>query len=163
MMKDFKFFRGYSKIGTLNTMDGMMAVTASIYNPHTYWTPEESERQRIERMRISNDLYNEMSQAYEQNRIRQQQRRLAEQVAIAERISQNLTQIEGQQYRLFQTTNTITVNPSLWSKVKIFGTRVKLFFKECFQQEPVGLILCTILLFILFIVMFIFFMKLFGK
>jgi len=91
-----------------------------------------------------------MLQAYEQNRIRQQQRRLAE------RISQNLTQIEGQQYRLFQATNTITVNPSLWSKVKIFGTRVKLFFKECFQ---VGLIFCTILL---FIVMFIFFMKLFG-
>ena len=152
-MTPFKFFRGYSKIGTLNTMDGMMAVTASIYNPHNYWTPEESERQRIERMRISNELYGEMLQAYEQNRIRQQQRRLAE------RISQNLTQIEGQQYRLFQATNTITVNPSLWSKVKIFGTRVKLFFKECFQQEPVGLIFCTILL---FIVMFIFFMKLFG-
>lgn len=144
-MTPFKFFRGYSKIGTLNTMDGMMAVTASIYNPHNYWTPEESERQRIERMRISNELYGEMLQAYEQNRIRQQQRRLAE------RISQNLTQIEGQQFRY-----TITVNPSLWSKVKIFGTRVKLFFKECFQ---VGLIFCTILL---FIVMFIFFMKLFG-
>jgi len=121
-------------------------VTASIYNPHNYWTPEESERQRIERMRISNELYGEMLQAYEQNRIRQQQRRLAK------RISQNLTQIEGQQFRY-----TITVNPSLWSKVKIFGTRVKLFFKECFQQEPVGLIFCTILL---FIVMFIIFMEL---
>ena len=148
-MTPFKFFRGYSKIGTLNTMDGMMAVTASIYNPHNYFTPEESERQRIERMRISNELYGEMLQAYEQNRIRQQQRRLAE------RISQNLTQIEGQQFRY-----TITVNPSLWSKVKIFGTRVKLFFKECFQQEPVGLIFCTILL---FIVMFIIFMELFGR
>ena len=148
-MTPFKFFRGYSKIGTLNTMDGMMAVTASIYIPHNYFTPEESERQRIERMRISNELYGEMLQAYEQNRIRQQQRRLAE------RISQNLTQIEGQQFRY-----TITVNPSLWSKVKIFGTRVKLFFKECFQQEPVGLIFCTILL---FIVMFIIFMELFGR
>ena len=158
-MTPFKFFRGYSKIGTLNTMDGMMAVTASIYNPHNYWTPEESERQRIERMRISNELYGEMLQAYEQNRIRQQQRRLAEQVAIAERMSQNLRQIEEQQYRLFQATSTISVKPTLWNKFKIFGTRVKLFFKECFQQEPVGLIFCTILL---FIVMFIFFMKLFG-
>jgi hypothetical protein len=151
-MTPFKFFRGYSKIGTLNTMDGMMAVTASIYNPHTYWTPEESERQRIERMRISNELYGEMSQAYEQNRIRQQQRRLAEQVAIAERMSQNLTQIEGQQYRLFQATSTITV--------KIFGTRVKLVLKECWHLEPIRLAFVTILM---FITMIIFFINLFIK
>jgi hypothetical protein len=161
-MTPFKFFRGYSKIGTLNTMDGMMVVTGSIsiYNPYIYWAPEESERQRIERMRISNELYGEMSQAYEQNRIRQQQRRLAEQVAIAERISQNLTQIEGQQYRLFQATSTITVNPSLWNKIKIFGTRVKLVLKECWHREPIGLAFVTILM---FITMVIFFINLFIK
>jgi hypothetical protein len=47
--------------------------------------------------------------------------------------------------RLFQATTTITVNPTLWTKVKIFGTRVKLFFKECFRQEPIGLIFVTLL------------------
>ena len=134
-------------------------MTASFFDPSTRWTPEESERIRIERMRISNDLRDEMLQVYQQNRI-QEETRLPELEMNWERISQSIRQIEEQQLRLFQATTTLTVNPSLWSKVKIFGTRVKLFFKECFQQEPVGLIVATVLL---FVVMFIFFMKLFGR
>ena len=156
-MTKFKFFRGF--IGTINFVEGEAYMTASFFNPSTRWTPEESERIRIERMRISNDLRDEMLQVYQQNRI-QEETRLPELEMNWERISQSIRQIEEQQLRLFQATTTLTVNPSLWSKVKIFGTRVKLFFKECFQQEPVGLIVATVLL---FVVMFIFFMKLFGR
>ena len=61
--------------------------------------------------------------------------------------------------KLFQATTTITVNPTLWTKVKIFGTQVKLFFKECWQHEPIGLIFVTILF---CLVSFIGIMKLFG-
>jgi hypothetical protein len=64
-----------------------------------------------------------------------------------------------EQIRLFQATTTITVNPSPWTKVKIFGTRVKLFIKECFQQEPIGLIFVTLLM---CVISFIGIMKLFG-
>ena len=156
-MTKFKFFRGF--IGTINFVEGEAYMTASFFDPSTRWTPEESERIRIERMRISNDLRDEMLQVYQQNTI-QEETRLPELEMNWERISQSIRQIEEQQLRLFQATTTLTVNPSLWSKVKIFGTRVKLFFKECFQQEPVGLIVATVLL---FVVMFIFFMKLFGR
>jgi len=155
-MTKFKFFRGY--IGTINIMDGEAYMTASLYNPNTYWTPEESERLRNERMRISNDIHNEMLQVYQQNII-QEETRLPELEMNWERISQSIRQIEEQQLRLFQATSVITVNPPLWTKVKIFGTRVKLFFKECFQQEPVGLIVATLLM---CVVSFIGIMKLFG-
>jgi hypothetical protein len=63
------------------------------------------------------------------------------------------------QIRLFQATTTVTVNPTPWTKVKIFGTRVKLFFKECFRQEPIGLIFVTLLT---TIITFIGIAKLFG-
>jgi hypothetical protein len=139
-------------------MDGEAYMTASLYNPNTYWTPEESERLRNERMRISNDIHNEMLQVYQQNII-QEETRLPELEMNWERISQSIRQIEEQQLRLFQATSVITVNPPLWTKVKIFGTRVKLFFKECFQQEPVGLIVATLLM---CVVSFIGIMKLFG-
>ena len=116
-MRQFKFFKGH--IGTLDAVDGQTYATASIYNPNTYLTPEESERLRIER----------------------------------------INRIEEQQLRLFQATTTITVNPTLWTKIKIFGTQVKLFFKECWQYEPIGLIFVTILF---CLVSFIGIMKLFG-
>ena len=155
-MNRFKFIRGY--VGTLNSIDGWTAVTASFFDPSTRWTPEELERLRIERMRISNDLRDEMLQVYQQNRI-QEETRLPELEMNWERISQSIRQIEEQQLRLFQATSVITVNPPLWTKIKIFGTRVKLFFKECFHHEPVGLIVATLLF---CAVSFIFIMKLFG-
>jgi hypothetical protein len=70
-----------------------------------------------------------MLQVYQQNRI-QEETRLPELEMNFERISQSIRQIENQQLRLFQATTTVTVNPTPWTKVKIFGTRVKLFFKE---------------------------------
>lgn len=155
-MTKFKFFRGF--IGTINFVEGEAYMTASLYNPNTYWTPEEVERIRNQRIQISNDLQHELFQIYQQNRI-QEETRLVEQETMRERISQSINQIEEQQLRLFQATTTITVNPTLWTKVKIFGTRVKLFFKECFQHEPVGLIVATLLM---CLVSFIGIMKLFG-
>jgi len=64
-----------------------------------------------------------------------------------------------EQIRLFQATTTVTVNPTLWTKIKIFGTQVKLFFKECWQYEPIGLIFVTLLT---SVVAFIGIMKLLG-
>ena len=110
-MTKFKFFRGF--IGTINFVEGEAYMTASFFDPSTRWTPEESERIRIERMRISNDLRDEMLQVYQQNRI-QEETRLPELEMNWERISQSIRQIEEQQLRLFQATSTITVNPTLW-------------------------------------------------
>ena len=152
-MTKFIFLRGY--LGTINMMDSQTFATASLYNPNTFWTPEESERLRIERMRISNDLRDDLLR--DLGHI--EQTRLTEQESMIENISRSLNQIQEQQLRLFQATTTVTVNPTIWTNIKIFGTRFKLVLKECWQREPIGLIFCTTLL---FIVMFIFFMKLFG-
>jgi hypothetical protein len=50
------------------------------------------------------------------------------------------------QIRLFQATTTVTVNPTLWTKVKIFGTRVKLVLIETWKLEPIGVVVVSILL-----------------
>ena len=155
-MTKFKFFRGF--IGTINFVEGEAYMTASFFNPSTRWTPEESERIRIERMRISNDLRDEMLQVYQQNTI-QEETRLPELEMNWERISQSIRQIEEQQLRLFQTTTTITVNPTLWTKIKIFGTNVKLVLKETWKSDPMGVIVMTCLV---SVVTFIGIMKLFG-
>ena len=154
-MTKFKFFKGF--IGTINFVEGEAYMTASLYNP-THWTSEEVERIRIERMRISNDLRDEMLQVYQQNRI-QEETRLPELEMNWERISQSIRQIEEQQLRLFQTTTTITVNPTLWTKIKIFGTNVKLVLKENWKSDPMGVIVMTCLV---SVVTFIGIMKLFG-
>jgi len=61
--------------------------------------------------------------------------------------------------RLFQATSTITVNPTLWAKVKIFGTGVKLALKATWRSEPIGVIYMTLLG---CLITFIGIMKLFG-
>jgi hypothetical protein len=63
------------------------------------------------------------------------------------------------QIRLFQATTTVTVNPTLWTKVKIFGTRVKLVLIETWKLEPIGVVVMTLLV---SVVTFIGVMKLFG-
>jgi hypothetical protein len=126
MKSKFKFFRGY--IGTLDIMDGETYATASIYNPNEI-------RMVVNANPLSNNEMERWMQDYEGRRIETERRlRLSEEFRV-----------EAEQLRLFQATTTITVNPTLWTKVKIFGTRVKLFFKECFRQEPIGLIFVTLL------------------
>lgn len=46
--------------------------------------------------------------------------------------------------RLFNPV-TITVKPTFWTRVKIFGTKVKLVLKETWRVEPVGLVMVTTL------------------
>jgi len=94
-----------------------------------------------------------MLQVYQQNRINQEQRLMRESIA------QNMRRIEEQQLRLFQATSTITVNPTLWTKVKMFGTGVKLVLKETWKSDPMGVIVMTCLV---SVVTFIGIMKLFG-
>jgi hypothetical protein len=156
MKSNFKFFKGY--IGTLDLMDGQTYATASIYNPNTFWTPEEVERIRNQRIQISNDIHNEMLQVYQQNRI-QDETRLPELEMNMERISQSIRQIENQQLRLFQATSTITVNPTPWTRVKMFGAAIKLILIEGWRADPFGVIFVTLLT---SVVTFIGIMKLFG-
>jgi hypothetical protein len=156
MKSKFKFFRGY--IGTLDIMDGQTYATASIFNPNTYWTSEEIEREHAARMERAR-YFESPTYGSHMEMIRQDRRIRREQELISrERMVEHSRQTD-EQIRLFQATTTVTVNPTLWTKVKIFGTRVKLFFKECFQQEPIGLIFVTLLM---CLISFIGIMKLFG-
>jgi hypothetical protein len=156
MKSNFKFFKGY--IGTLDIMDGQTYATASIFNPNTYWTSEEIERIRNQRIQISNDIHNEMLQVYQQNRV-QDETRLPELEMNFERISQSIRQIENQQIRLFQATTTLSVNPTLWTRVKMFGAAVKLILIESWRADPFGVIFVTCLT---SVITFIGIMKLFG-
>jgi hypothetical protein len=156
MKSKFKFFRGY--IGTLDIMDGQTYATASIFNPNTYWTSEEIEREHAARMERAR-YFESPTYGTHMEMIRQERRIIREQELISrERMVEHSRQTD-EQIRLFQATTTVTVNPTLWTKVKIFGTRVKLFFKECFQQEPIGLIFVTLLM---CLISFIGIIKLFG-
>jgi hypothetical protein len=131
MKSKFKFFRGY--IGTLDIMDGETYVTASLYNPNGI-------RIEVNANPLSN---NEMERYY------------AEHFQRVERLDRDV----NEQIRLFQATTTITVNPTLWTKVKIFGTRVKLVLIETWKLEPIGVVVVTLLV---SVVTFIGVMKLFG-
>ena len=127
----FKFFRGY--IGTLDIMDGQTYATASIYNPNGI-------RIEVNANPLSN---NEMERYYNEHFQR------------VERLDRDM----NEQIRLFQTTTTVTVNPTLWTRVKIFGTGVKLVLKETWKSDPIGVIVVTLLS---SVVTFIGIAKLFG-
>ena len=125
----FKFFRGY--VGTLNVMDGETYATASLYNPNTLWTPEEMERIGIQRMEISNDLRRDLENIERYGQLLERQ--------VDSAVNTHLS--------LFQATTTVTtVNPTLWTKIKIFGTRVKLVLIESWRAEPIGVVVVSILL-----------------
>lgn len=129
-MTRFIFFRGY--VGTLNVLDGETYATASFYDD----TPEGVMGRRR--------LYHTDLPEYERQRTQ---------------TINDSRDLNDNPIRLFQATTTVTVNPTPWTKVKIFGTRVKLVFKECWQHEPVGLIVVTLLT---TIITFIGIAKLFG-
>ena len=65
----------------------------------------------------------------------------------------------SEQLRLFQATTTVTVNPTLWTKIKIFGTGVKLVLMATWKSDPMGVIVITLLS---SVVTFIGIAKLFG-
>lgn len=156
MKSKFKFFRGY--IGTLDIMDGQTYATASIFNPNTYWTSEEIERERAARMERAR-YFESPTYGTHMEMIRQERRIRREQELISrERMVEHSRQTD-EQIRLFQATTTITVNPTLWTKVKIFGTGVKLVLKSTWKSDPMGVIVMTLLS---SVVTFIGIMKLFG-
>jgi len=131
MKNKFKFFRGY--IGTLDIMDGQTYATASLYYPRLD-SNNEMERYYAEHFQtISQEQYNlNRDMLIEQERIR--------------RLGMiNHSRETDNQIRLFQATTTVTVNPTLWTKVKIFGTRVKLVLIETWKLEPIGVVVVSIL------------------
>lgn len=154
MKSKFKFFRGY--VGTLDLMDGQTYATASFYDPQTLTDDERLIRigeriQRDEQFRIqgimSQELYNfNRDMMIEQERIRRLQ-------------MINHPRETDNQIRLFQATTVTTVNPTFKTKVKIFGTQVKLLFSETWLSDPIGVVVITTLA---TIVTFIGVMKLFG-
>jgi len=155
-MTKFKFFRGY--IGTLDIMDGQTYATASIFNPNTYWTSEEIEREhaaRLERARYfeSPTYGTQMEMIRQDRRIRREQELMSR-----ERMVEHSRQTD-EQIRLFQATTTITVNPTLWTRVKMFGAAVKLILIESWRADPFGVIFVTLLM---CLITFIGIMKLFG-
>ena len=126
MRNKFKFFRGY--IGTLDIMDGQTYATASIYNPNEI-------RMGVNANPLSNNEMERWMQDYEGRRIETERRlRLSEEFRV-----------EAEQLRLFQATTTVTVNPKLWTKVKIFGTGVKLVLIETWRVEPIGVVFVSAL------------------
>ena len=145
MKSKFKFFRGY--IGTLDIMDGETYATASLYYPRLD-SNDEMERYYAEHFQtISHEQYmRNRDMLIEQERIR--------------RLGMiNHSRETDNQIRLFQATTTVTVNPTPWTKVKIFGTRVKLVLIETWKLEPIGVVVVTLLV---SVVTFIGVMKLFG-
>ena len=148
-MTKFKFFRGY--IGTLNVMDGEAYMTASLYNPNTL-TNDERLSLINRRLQIDEEIRNQGIISQEQYNLNRDM--FAQQEIVRRRQIDN-----DEQIRLFQATTTITVNPTLWTKVKIFGTGVKLVLKESWKMDPMGVIVVTLLS---SVVTFIGIMKLFG-
>mgnify|MGYP000882683583 CR=1 FL=1 len=145
MKSKFKFFRGY--IGTLDIMDGQTYATASLYYPRLD-SNNEMERYYAEHFQtITHEQYNlNRDMLIEQERIR--------------RLGMiNHSMETDNQIRLFQATTTVSVNPTPWTKVKIFGTRVKLVLIETWKLEPIGVVVMTLLV---SVVTFIGVMKLFG-
>jgi hypothetical protein len=146
MKTKFKFFRGY--VGTLDLMDGQTYETASLYYPRLD-SNNEMERWFAERdlQTISQEQYNlNRDMLIEQERIRRLQ------------MINNSMETDNQ-IRLFQATTTVSVNPTPWTKVKIFGTRVKLVLIETWKLEPIGVVVMTLLV---SVVTFIGIAKLFG-
>jgi hypothetical protein len=119
----FKFFRGY--VGTLNVMDGETYATASLNDD----TPEGhiNVRREIPRGRLG-------TMERHQDILRRLQ------------MTNDSRDLNDNHIRLFQTTTVTTVNPTLWTKIKIFGTRVKLVLIESWRAEPIGVVVVSILL-----------------
>ena len=153
-MTKFKFFRGY--VGTLNVMDGQTYATASLYNPNTIRYEDRSE-QISRRIQLDEQLRNQGRMSHEQylsNRdilIEQERIRRLEMI--------NHSRETDNQIRLYQATRVTTVNPTFKTKVKIFGTQVKLLFTETWRLYPIGVVVVTLLA---SIVTFIGIAKLFG-
>lgn len=150
----FKFFRGY--VGTLNVIDGQTATTASLYNPNTI-RYEDRSVQISRRIQLDEELRNHGRISHEQYMLNRDM--MIEQERIRRLAMVNHSRETDNQIRLFQSTTVTTVNPTFKTKVKIFGTQVKLLFSETWRSDPIGVVVVTLLA---SIVTFIGIAKLFG-
>jgi hypothetical protein len=154
MTQKFKFFRGF--IGTINTMNGETYATASFYDPRTL-TEDERLTRVNERIARAEEFRNQEIITHEQYMLNRDMLIIEERIRRERMI--NHSRETDNQIRLFQATTTVTVNPTPWTKVKIFGTRVKLVLIETWKLEPIGVVVMTLLV---SVVTFIGVMKLFG-
>lgn len=134
-MREFKFFQKEVK-GTLDLYEGETRATASFNDD----TPEGHMGRR--RLYHTREMY---QRPIEDEVITQQQWNLNRDAAAeqGERLHRDLN---DNPLRLFQSTRTVTVNPTLWTKIKIFGTGVKLVLIESWRVEPIGVVVVSILL-----------------
>ena len=153
-MTKFKFFRGY--VGTLDLMDGQTYATASLYNPNTIRFEDRS-AQISRRIQLDEELRNHGRISHEQYMLNRDM--MIEQERIRRLAIVNHSRETDNRIRLYQATRVTTVNPTFKTKVKIFGTQVKLLFSETWRSDPIGVVVVTLLA---SIVTFIGIMKLFG-
>ena len=154
MKSKFKFFRGY--VGTLDLMDGQTYATASLYNPNTI-RYEDRSVQISRRIQLDEELRNHGRISHEQYMLNRDM--MIEQERIRRLAIVNHSRETDNRIRLYQATRVTTVNPTFKTKVKIFGTQVKLLFSETWRSDPIGVVVVTLLA---SIVTFIGIMKLFG-
>jgi len=134
-MTKFKFFRGY--VGTLDIIDGQTYATASLYDPRTL--SEEERLTRINgRTRIDEQFRNREIMTQEQYNLNRDM--FAHQEIVRRRRIDN-----DEQIRLFQATRVTTVNPTLWTRVKMFGAAVKLILIESWREDPIVVFVVSIL------------------
>lgn len=145
MKSKFKFFRGY--VGTLDLMAGQTYATASLTDGerfvnavHNYHHPRLDSNNEMERWYAERDLQTLSQEQYNLNRDM-----LIEQERIRRLGMINHSRETDNQIRLFQSTTVTTVNPTFKTKVKIFGTQVKLLFSETWRSDPIGVVVVTLL------------------
>lgn len=129
-MKEFKFFQK----GTTDMMDGEVRATAS-FNADT---PEGVMDRRA--------LYHTNPVLY--GRLRHPNNEMEQ--YFYERGFENLSEQRdlintNNQMGFFQPMTVTKINPTFWSKVKIFGTSVKLVLIESWRAEPIGIVFVGIL------------------
>ncbi len=142
MVSDFKFFQK----GTTDMMDGEVRATAS-FNADI---PESYMNRRM-LYHTNPDLYsrlrhpnNEMEQYFYDRNLRGRFGTPERHQDIIRRINEQ-RDLNDNPVRLFNTTTTVTVNPTFWSKIKIFGLRLKLVLIESWRVEPVGIVVAGVL------------------
>ncbi len=139
MVKDFKFFQK----GTLDMMEVNETFITASFNDDT---PEgHAHRRRL--YHTDNNLYNRLRQPNNEMEQYFYDREMRHDILDTQRQQELVRRINGgePQIRLVNTTTVTTVNPTLWTKIKIFGTGVKLVLKETWKSDPIGVVVVSIL------------------
>lgn len=139
-MKPFKFFQK----GTVDMMDGETYATASLFNAdtpdgHTYRRRlYHTDHSLYERLQESNNVVDTVSRRINGGMIPYQ----SNDIGLS-----NYVPPENEPYyqRLFPQVTVTQVKPTFWTRVKIFGTGVKLVLKESWKSDPFGVMFVSAL------------------